>query len=327
MALRVAGNTNGKEETMQQQDTHGTGRSLRRRSDRLRNISLPIGIVGMFLTISLATWLVTARPAGYVLQEAANEIPQQKLLQRRGKDGKVHSVLKCYNSSTEIDLGIVQGNIAKWSVNSRGEVAYSVNIADQICSYLSVNGKRTAIRVPGARAVHVTKINDAGDVIGMVIRPDRQWSRLVWRAFVFRWGRVIELDTLGGPNCFVNDINGEGLVVGKADIAPGVHHAFLWQAGRPLQDLGTLPRGRNSEAMSINAKREIVGSSDGAAETPYALLWRDGILFDLNRQTPVRNGWHFQESWKINDQGDITVYGFKGDLVRAFLLKAQRNRG
>ena len=58
----------------------------------------------------------------------------------------------------------------------------------------------------------------------------------------------------------------------------------------------------------------------------FQLSWREGVAFDLNRQTPVREGWELQEGWKINDKGEIDVFGFKEELVKAFLLKAPKNR-
>lgn len=296
-------------------------RSHNRRGQQALHRGFHVGIVGIFLTILITTRLMTHQSEGYLLEQAKSAFQPQKIILRLSSDGKKHTVLKFSNRNSELDMGNVQGSVLNWTVNSRGDVAFSVQETDQICSYLIANGKQTAIRVPGASAVRVKKINGRGDVVGMIARHDRQKNQFVWRAFVLRQGRLIELDILGGSNCFANDINNEGLVVGKADTEEGYYHAFLWQEGQPMRDLGTLPRGQNSEAMSINDRGEIVGNGDLGENSRQALLWRDGTILHLNRQTFLRNGWDLQDGCEINEAGEITVLGVKESMLSYFLLK------
>jgi probable HAF family extracellular repeat protein len=307
---------------MKENSTFGSGRSLNRHGSLAQNRSLQFGIVGMILPLLIATRLMTARSGDYIMEQVKSDAPLSKLVQSREEEGKNHTVPTYTISAIEREFGIAQSRIVHWLANKKGEVAFSVEEDDRLRSYMIVNGKRTEIRIPGARDVRVRKINERGDVIGMIARPDRQWNRSVWRAFVWRKGRLIELDTLGGPNGFANDINEEGVVVGKADTAQCYPHAFLWREGQPVQDLGTLPRGQNSEAMSINGRGEIVGCGDVDGETRHALLWRQGVLLDLNKLVGGRNGWDMEEGREINERGDILVYGAREHLVDLFLLRA-----
>ncbi len=85
--------------------------------------------------------------------------------------------------------------------------------------------------------------------------------------------------TLGGPLSAATGINGNGQVVGQAQLANGGTHAFLYGGGA-MQDLGTL--GGTSWATAINSSGEVVGTSylaDGT--TQHAFLYSGGVMKDL----------------------------------------------
>jgi probable HAF family extracellular repeat protein len=63
--------------------------------------------------------------------------------------------------------------------------------------------------------------------------------------------------------------------VGYSDTAAGPIHAFLWEAGTGMQDLGTLG-GAFSVAYGINARGQIVGQASTAAGEMHAVLWEPG---------------------------------------------------
>ncbi len=55
-------------------------------------------------------------------------------------------------------------------------------------------------------------------------------------------------------------INAKGAVVGTSQVANGSFHAFLWEPGKPAQDLGSLGGpDTNSNALAINILGEVVG--------------------------------------------------------------------
>src|SRR5436309_13109347 len=120
--------------------------------------------------------------------------------------------------------------------------------------------------------------------------------------------KLIDIPTLGGPAAYGNVdnagfaqfINNPGVVVGGADSsihdpnAPNcgnadcfLTHAFRWQDG-VLTDLGTLPGGDRSQAISINARGWIAGGSKTGEFDPltgglqfHGVLWKDGEIIDL----------------------------------------------
>ena len=83
---------------------------------------------------------------------------------------------------------------------------------------------------------------------------------------------MIDLGTLpGGSYSVAYGINAAGQVVGYANTASGLNHAFLYDG--IMHDLGTLPGRFNSIAYGINAAGQVVGLSDTPSSFAHAFLY------------------------------------------------------
>jgi probable HAF family extracellular repeat protein len=115
-----------------------------------------------------------------------------------------------------------------------------------------------------------------------------------------------DLGTFGGPASYLSNgydgiVNNRGTAVGSADTAnpdpfPGfcfnpdcyVSHAFRWDKG-VIRDLGALPGGGSSTALSVSSNGFVAGISQNGNTDPLnpnspenrAVLWQNGVITDL----------------------------------------------
>jgi probable HAF family extracellular repeat protein len=110
--------------------------------------------------------------------------------------------------------------------------------------------------------------------------------------------------------------NNQGDAVGIAEIPPGPR-AVLWEKGLVVRDLGALPGDRASEALSINNKGEIVGSSGNPNEHTLAVLWSPGgtAIRDLG----TLQGGTSSRALAISDRSEVVGTSHSSDGHRAFL--------
>jgi probable HAF family extracellular repeat protein len=117
-------------------------------------------------------------------------------------------------------------------------------------------------------------------LIGLVLLPVLLMVHWTGTAAAAGYG-IMDLGTLpGGPYSSALAINDLGQVVGYSTLASGDSHAFLWQAGTGMRDLGNLPNtaSRTSAARAINDVGRVVGESYTAFGDyqSHAFLWEEG---------------------------------------------------
>lgn len=156
-------------------------------------------------------------------------------------------------------------------------------------------------------------INDAGVIVGGAATAGSSAVR------AFLWdepGGMQQLPTFTGE-AFANAISADGRVVGRAAVTRFINHAFLWQGGASLQDLGTLPGGSISAVYAINGLGQVVGESNTSSFAFHAVLWdAAGGMRDLGTLA----GGTYSVAWGINDAGQVVGEADAADgQPRAFL--------
>ncbi len=145
--------------------------------------------------------------------------------------------------------------------------------------------------------------------------PDQSASH----AFVYSGGTMTDLGVSFAPQ----SINNSGQITGQSELpvvdSIAVAHAFLYSGGT-MTDLGTLDTPGNSSGMAINGLGQITGWTSTPSGT-HAFVYDGGTMTDLNSLIDPSSGWLLSEGLGINDQGQITGYGYiNGGPQHAFLL-------
>jgi len=126
---------------------------------------------------------------------------------------------------------------------------------------------------------------------------------------------IIDLGTLGGGSSVALGVNDMGQVVGSADIAGGLRHAYLWANGVMI-DLGTLgfPTAQ-SEASDINNQGVVVGIV-GAGDPSASFIWENGVQTEIGLPQVLKSAYGINDAKQV--VGIFVVPGGGGDQ-HAFL--------
>jgi probable HAF family extracellular repeat protein len=211
--------------------------------------------------------------------------------------------------------------------NNRGEtVGWAENtvhdptcVAPQVLQFRAVIWGRTPGEIgelpplPGDTASAATALNDRGQVVGISGICDRAVGRFsAIHDVLWQDGKPIDLGSLGGVAWNTPmAINERGDVIGFANASAAAGggfdaHAFLWTRRQGMRDLGTLPGDTFSQALGINDRREIVGTSCDADFNCRAVVWREGVVTNLN--TLIEPGYDgtLVSANDVNESGRIT---------------------
>jgi probable HAF family extracellular repeat protein len=144
-------------------------------------------------------------------------------------------------------------------------------------------------------------INARGQTVGVTVYEDNTGNL----AFLWDWGSMTSVGTLGGPTSYAWDINDCGEIVGQSKTSANHTHGFLVKQGRMI-DLGTLG-GKSSAAYGINNCGETVGISSVGTNFLRgglkALHWQDGEMIDLESLSGGPSA-----AWDINNSCQIVGY-------------------
>lgn len=208
------------------------------------------------------------------------------------------------------------------AVNASGVLAGTTTSGGAQLGFTSASGVMSALPAlsgaPAGAAVAAFDINDSGRVAGV-----SGWVFGGTRAFrTDAGGALVSLGTLGANDSQATALNAVGQVVGHSVAANNETHAFIFNDGTGMTDLGVLAGGHDAHAWGIDDAGDAVGTADTTAGLPRAVLWMaGGAIKDLNDTIPNNSGWELEEARDINNSGDIVGVGTIGGQQHAFLLE------
>jgi probable HAF family extracellular repeat protein len=206
-----------------------------------------------------------------------------------------------------IELGPLRGSSYGYAINDSGQV---VGNSRGVIFIWQAGVIRELTSLPDTIESQPCDINTRGYVVGSAGNPGPS-TAIVWRngkmGRLFADARRSSAQAINDKNQIVGD-----MTVGT-DISPnGIQHAFLWKQGQII-DLGTLAGG-DSHAMGINAKGQIVGTSDWQNVT-HGFLWENGKMHDLGTLGGAQT-----EAYGINDNAQVVgASDTKAGVSHAFL--------
>jgi probable HAF family extracellular repeat protein len=208
----------------------------------------------------------------------------------------------------------------------------AVSWVAQLQGDAGASGKRWVTRdlgTLGGRQSWASAITEDGQIVGRSeVKPSS--GRTAWHAFLWQNGKMRDLGTLGGPTSEAIAINERGEVIGMSTTASGARRAFLWRTGN-MVDLGVLgepPAGvlrqrvPETEAVAINDRGQVVGTSWTARGVRHAFMWGHDRMRDLGA---LGSG---QSSAKaINNDGQVVGSSRTREGPHAFLWENGRIAG
>jgi len=183
------------------------------------------------------------------------------------------------------------------SINDRDDVASTVTGQDgRSRAVLWQRGRMTMLPTPTGMDSRAVGINNRGQVIGTVTRPEVSTEEAV----LWQDGRMTRLGTLGGAGSSPVAINDRGQVSGTSAVAGSSDdHPFLWQGGR-MTDLLAGTSATAGRVGDLNETGMMTGTASFGNGDSRPVIWRDGRMIDIGLPGHVGIG------SDLNERGDVT---------------------
>lgn len=197
-------------------------------------------------------------------------------------------------------------------LNDAGDVAGLGYVGSYSHAYVKPNGADGVdLGVPaGYVESRATGINSAKTIVGYLTDTEGITTACVWYPAGATWTAAASLFGVADSKAFA--INQAGQAAGFRRVA-GVYQAVLKSPGQPLQDLGALLPGGESEAFDVNDSGWVVGGGayyDGIRAFIWTAAWGMQDLNNLVVNLPA--GVRLMEAQAINRSGEIAGYATNG---------------
>ncbi len=235
---------------------------------------------------------------------------------------------------TEIPNTLGGTGVELFDINNSGQVAGSAHIdaGGTIRAVLWEDGVgMTDLGIlSGGWSSYGKDVNNLGQVVGT-----SSYSNGSTGDHVFLWlpeaayGLAAGINDLGSLPGYTNSegrtINDLGQIAGWA--YGNDKEALLWlpepayglQAG--MNNIGGLPGYEHTVIRDINNSGQIVGYAAIGGTEPRAVLWENGVFYDLNNLVPTDSSYELiQTASAINDNGQIACTAVLDGTYRAILL-------
>lgn len=224
------------------------------------------------------------------------------------------------------DLGTLGGpGTVPATINARGQVSGDSYVDRTVNpttgfptqhSFLWQDGRMRDLGSLGGARTFTWWMNRHGQVVGRATLPGDR----VWHAFTSDGRRLRDLGTLGGSFSEANRVNDHGVIAGGSYTTDDESfHTVMWRHG----DMTDLSPNECTFPEWINNRDEIVG---GACSGESALLWRDGVQYDLNTLVGTTDV-HLATATFIDDHGRIAALGLlPNGAQHVFLLEPRSHR-
>jgi RNA polymerase sigma factor (sigma-70 family) len=198
------------------------------------------------------------------------------------------------------------------ALNNRGQIVGSLDSTNhETFSFLWDGGVLTNLGTFGGSKSLATGINDAGDIVGLLLTNGARHVFLRHNGEVSVLGILDHFAKLGdegdkyqgGPGIIYYAprvaINGLSQVTGRLMDQRDNPHSFLFDQGT-TSFFGLIGDGNRFEAEAINVRGQILGRATQGRGTMRSMLWQNGELIDLASLDGTSSG-----AAAINDRGMV----------------------